>query len=188
MRIIAGKFKGKTILNTSDKKTRPPKNIVRQGIFNVLEHSKKLNFNLKDCSMLDLYSGTGSFGLESLSRGAKKVIFVEKNLNTQKILFNNIKKLNVVSQIKNYDVSVEEFLKKRNINIKVDLIFCDPPFKDQNIKLILEMIRKGSFLEKNNLIILHRHKKNKEKYPLLFKIIEQKNYGNSKIIFGMYEL
>ena len=183
MRIIAGNLKGQTILNTPDKETRPPKDIVRQGIFNVLEHSKKLNFNLKDSNILDLYSGTGSFGFEALSRGAKKVVFVEKNSNTQKILLNNINKLDVTSQIENYALSVEKFFKKK-INIKFDLIFCDPPFKDQNIELVIEMLNKGLFINKKNVFVIHRHRKNTEKYPLSFKILDQKNYGNSKIIFG----
>ena len=77
MRIIGGNFKGKKILKPVDKLTRPLKDMVRESIFNILEHSKLETFNLKKSYVLDLFSGTGSFGLECISRGVKKVIFFE---------------------------------------------------------------------------------------------------------------
>ena len=167
MRIIAGKFRGRLILPPIDKRTRPLKDRAKEGIFNILIHSKKLNINFDKTHILDLYCGTGSFGLECLSRGAKSVTFVENNLNAKRILEQNIEKLSV------------EKIKK-----KINLIFFDPPFKNKNIKLILDLIKKNKFLESKNILIMHRHKDIKEKYPYYFKISEQKNYGNSKIIFG----
>ena len=77
MRIISGIYKGKKILQPLDKKTRPLKDITKEGIFNILEHSKILNFKIKDSKILDIFSGTGSFGIECLSREAKSVTFVE---------------------------------------------------------------------------------------------------------------
>ena len=76
MRIISGKLKGKKIFIPKDKKTRPLKDLTKESIFNIINHSNKFEINLNDSNVLDLFSGVGSFGIECLSRGAKKVIFV----------------------------------------------------------------------------------------------------------------
>ena len=80
MRIISGNFKGKKILEPRDIVTRPLKDLTKESIFNVINHSNKLDLNLKSSVILDLFSGVGSFGIECLSRGVKKVIFVENYL------------------------------------------------------------------------------------------------------------
>ena len=82
MRIIGGNLRGKKILNTTDKSTRPLKDMVRESIFNVIEHSINEYVELKNAKVLDLFSGTGSFGIECLSRGAKKVIFFKFGIST----------------------------------------------------------------------------------------------------------
>ena len=79
MRIINGLYKGKTLNFIKNLKTRPLKNIVRESIFNVLKHSNFINVKINDSNVLDLYSGIGSFGLECLSRGSKKVVFIEQD-------------------------------------------------------------------------------------------------------------
>ena len=95
MRIISGKLKGKKLFLPTDNSTRPLKDMVKESVFNLLNHSNKLSFNIKDSVILDLFSGIGSFGLECLSREAKKVTFVENNPNALKILYKNINKLNL---------------------------------------------------------------------------------------------
>ena len=77
MRIISGKFKGKKILEPNDLNTRPLKDLTKESIFNVIKHSNKFTINLENSEILDLFSGTGSFGIECISRGAKFVTFVE---------------------------------------------------------------------------------------------------------------
>ena len=77
MRIIGGFLKGRKIFNPVDNSTRPLKDMVRESIFNILNHSKNESVNLKKSKILDLFSGTGSFGLECISRGASKVFFFE---------------------------------------------------------------------------------------------------------------
>ena len=96
MRIIGGHFKGKKLFEAFDKNTRPLKDLVKESIFNIIEYSQEEKINLKDSSVLDLFSGTGSFGLECISRGASRFIFenynesieiikrIQKNLNVKK--------------------------------------------------------------------------------------------------------
>ena len=77
MRIISGNFKGKKILQPKDNLTRPLKDLTKESIFNLINHSKKINLDFKNSMVLDLFSGVGSFGIECLSRGAKYVVFYE---------------------------------------------------------------------------------------------------------------
>ena len=95
MRIIAGKLKGTNLHLPQDKITRPLKDRARESIFNLLTHSNKMSFQFETSNILDLYAGTGSFGLECLSRQAESVCFVEKTKETKKILEKNIEKLKV---------------------------------------------------------------------------------------------
>ena len=93
MRIISGKSRGALLYLPKNKTTRPLKDLVRESVFNFLTHSNKIFFEIKQSYVLDLYSGTGSFGLECLSRSSRKVFFVENEKNTIKILEKNIEKL-----------------------------------------------------------------------------------------------
>ena len=79
MRIVGGNLRGKKIFSPFDKSIRPLKDLVKESIFNILEHSKKEFVNFKKAKVLDLFSGTGSFGLECLSRGDAKLVFFENN-------------------------------------------------------------------------------------------------------------
>ena len=91
MRIIAGKLKGSKLFISKNKNTRPLKDAVKENVFNLITHSKNISFELKKTSVLDLYSGTGSFGLECLSRETENVYFVENQKETFTILEKNIK-------------------------------------------------------------------------------------------------
>ena len=188
MRIISGKFKGRKILKSVDNSTRPLKDMVKESMFNIIEHSKLMNLELKNTNILDLYSGIGSFGLECLSRGAKKVFFFEKHLPTLDILKRNIEILDCKNncEIVDSDVSnLEEFDKISNYQF--DLVFLDPPYKDMNLNFILEKISKIKILKKHSFIIIHRNKNIIENYNNKLKVLRVENYGKSKIIFAKIE-
>ena len=185
MRIIAGKLKGFILHMPKNKNTRPLKDLARESIFNLLAHSNKILLQIKHSNVLDLYAGTGSFGLECLSRQAKSVCFIEKKKDAIEILEKNIEKLKVKNKIKIFFNDIFELIEKQNISeLKFDLIFCDPPFKDTNIGKLIKLIFNKDLLNKNGIIILHRNKNIKEKLPDCFKILDERIYGMSKIIFG----
>ena len=183
MRIISGKFKGRKILEPPDIKTRPLKDLTKESIFNIIEHTNKFKINLTKSNILDLFSGVGSFGIECLSRGANYVVFVENYFGVLPILKKNLISL---GSLKNYKV-IEKDVYDKSLFIKFDnkfnLIFFDPPYKDKNFIKILISIQKLNLLDKDGIIILHRHKKEKDNFPENFKIIEEKKYGISKIFF-----
>ena len=187
MRIIAGKLKGTTLHMPIDKNTRPLKDIARESIFNLLNHSNKILLRLEQSNVLDLYAGTGSFGLECLSRQANSVCFVEKRKDAVEILEKNIEKLKLKNKVKIFFEYVFEIIKKKNIfESKFDLIFCDPPFKDTNIEKLIKLIFDQNLLIKGGILIIHRKKTTKEKLPDCFRIIDERIYGISKIIFGKF--
>tara|TARA_B100001250_G_scaffold182965_1_gene157468 strand:- start:991 stop:1572 length:582 start_codon:yes stop_codon:yes gene_type:complete len=186
MRIIAGYLKGRKILDPIDKSTRPLKDMVRESIFNIIEHSKITDCPItKDTNVLDLYSGIGSFGLECISRGVKQVYFFEKYIPTLNILKKNIQTLECEDkcQIFEKDIeNIEEVLKIKNI--KFNLVFLDPPFLNKNINIIIDKIYDMKILSDNALIIIHRNKNTEEKYSKRLEELKVEKYGKSKIVFA----
>ena len=153
MRIISGKFKSVILFIPLNKETRPLKDITKESIFNTLLHFKKFPFEIKNAKILDLYSGTGSFGLECLSRDASKVTFVENNKSALKILQKNIYKLSIKKKTFIIQCPVLNYLSNiDNSNNKVDLIFLDPPYKENNIFELINNIIKANILKKNGIL------------------------------------
>ena len=184
MRIIGGSFKGIKIFEAFDKNTRPLKDLVKESILNILEHSKDIKINLNNSSVLDLFAGIGSFGLECVSRGSSKVYFVENYPQSIEILEKNIKKLSCEKSTRIFNEDVFNFFKNQKLkDEKMDLIFLDPPYKEENLKVILESITKLKLLKESGLIVLHRHKKAKDEIGNNFTIQRSVRYGISKIIF-----
>ena len=182
MRIISGAYRGKKIYEPKDLKTRPLKDLTKESIFNVLIHSKKFTLNFQETNVLDVFSGIGSFGIECLSRGVKNVVFIENYKGVLPILKKNLQNLKLV---RNYEIIEEDVYSNilTKLNKKFDIIFLDPPYREKNLEIILLEIKNSELLNKNGIIVLHRHKKVNDFYPPDFKIIEEKIYGISKIIF-----
>ena len=183
MRIIAGELKGKKLLIPLDKSTRPLKDMVRESIFNILDHSSKVSAKINNSKVLDLFSGTGSFGIECLSRGAKNVIFFENYINSLKILKQNILKLKLENKCNIYNFSAYD-LESSNLKTEIfDIIFLDPPFKDSGIQSLIDQIKSLKITDEKSLVIVHRNKKSNDGFSKYLDVIEEKNYGLSKIFF-----
>ncbi len=185
MRIISGKFKGKKIFLPKDKNTRPLKDMVKESIFNVISHSNEIEIKINNSNILDLFSGSGSFGLEAISRGAKNVTFIENYEEAVNILKKNIQELNSLELCQVIHKSCFDYLdnieSKKNM---YDIVFLDPPFKEKNTSLLIEKIIKKGILKKKNLIIMHRHKAENINFNSEVNILDTRLYGISKIIFA----
>ncbi len=185
MRIISGTLKGRLINFLKNSGTRPLKDNVRESIFNILKHSNLVKTKIKNSNILDLYSGTGSFGIECISRGAKKVNFVENDTNAFSILNENLISLSILNKSYISNNKVENILNK-DIKDKFHIIFLDPPFKDITFIQNLKLIKEKKIFMKEHMVIVHRDRKAKDNYENLIEIIETKKYGRSKIIFGIF--
>ncbi len=185
MRIISGKFRGKSIAYIKSKITRPLKDSVRENIFNIISHSNLVNISLNKSNILDLYSGVGSFGLECLSRGAKEVFFVDKDKNAISTLNTNLRTLSIKNKARVFNESVTDFLNGKHVK-KYNIFFLDPPFLDNSFSIDLELIKKRQIYKNDHIIIIHRERKSSHDFKKIINPIIIKEYGRSKIIFGKF--
>ena len=186
MRVIGGQFKGKKLIEPKDKETRPLKDLTKESIFNIINHSNKFSINITKANVLDLFSGVGSFGIECLSQGSNHVTFIEKYEGVLPILKKNLN--NLKSKI-NYEIIEADILNKfefKSLKLRYDIIFLDPPYIEKALENILNSIIENKILEDNGIIIIHRHKKEIDDFPKNFQLIDEKKYGISKIIFGYF--
>lgn len=174
MRIISGKNKGKKLKEFKGDKIRPTSDRAKESLFNILGN-KVLN-----CDFLDLCAGTGSIGLESFSRGANSVTFVDiskESLNLVKENANSIgcKETFVLSSATNFLSST---------NKKFDIIFFDPPYEFSEISTILFIIRKRKLLKENGIFIYEHKADVPSKEVSGFKINDVRKYGIA--VFDFY--
>jgi 16S rRNA (guanine966-N2)-methyltransferase len=141
MRIISGELKGRNIKYLKNINTRPLKDLVRENIFNILNHSKLIKVKLENSKILDLYSGIGSFGIECISRGAKKVIFIEQDAKASDILRENLINLSIFDKSIIYKNKIENILNNDMVE-KFNIVFLDPPFKKFDYLEDLKIIKK----------------------------------------------
>ena len=185
MRIIRGKNKGKKIIMPLDKNTRPLRDLVKESIFNLIEHSNKFNISISNSIVLDLFSGSGSFGLECLSRGAKFITFVENYVDALGILKKNISMMNGMPFSEIIENNCFELINEKKIFSKTfDIIFLDPPYKYKNINFLIDQIIEKKILKKTGIILIHRHKKDDIEITSKLNILDSRKYGISKIIIG----
>ena len=185
MRIISGEFKGRKIIFPERENTRPLRDYVKESIFNIIENSNKLKFKLQGSKVLDLFSGSGSFGFECISRRAENVIFFENYPYTLKILKKNIDQLKISKKCKVFDHDSFDLLSKKEIlDKKFDLIFIDPPYREKKINLLIENILKKKILNEKGIMIIHRHKNDDVEITKKLEILDIRLYGISKIFIG----
>lgn len=174
MRIISGEAKGRHIFVPKSDLIRPTTDRVRETLFNLLNN--KISF--EGIMVLDLYAGSGSLGLECISRGALKADFVEKNYVIKKNLERNIKLLNATNKCRIFNTSALSFSNKIKDN-KYDLILADPPFfKDDIYDVVLNLIT-NKFLHQEAEIIVERSIQTKEKDQTNFKSEPFKKIGDT---------
>lgn len=122
MRVTTGLYKGRTLRTVNDLSVRPATDRVRQTIFNVLTH----RMIMEDCKVLDLFAGSGSLGIEALSRGAAHTTFVEIGPEAIQWLETNIEMLGCEEQTSILQMDAMHFL--RQARGQFDVIFADPPY------------------------------------------------------------
>ena len=181
--IIGGQFKGKKI-RVPIKEVRPTSAKKREAIFAILESfALKEGYDLYDNKcFIDLFAGSGSLGLEAISRGAFFSYFYEVEKKVCEILSKNCQQ--IINE-KKYQVSLNNILSLKKINISYPLsaIFIDPPYKFSFFNEILLTIINSNILKKNSFIIIETSKVNVIEIPKQLIKINDKIYGNTKIIF-----
>lgn len=176
MRIISGELRGRIVKTPSSKYTRPTTDKVKESLFNYL-----VNFlNFDGFSVCDVYAGSGSLGLESLSRGASEIHFVEKNYPVVKVLEQNIEILKVKDVSRIFKMPAVRFSSLKEHNA-YNLIFADPPFFKDDIHVVVAQLLKNNFLLPDGLLIVERSVQTKKKDVEMFNIEPFKQIGDSLI-------
>ena len=173
MKVIAGKYKGRTINTINDRSTRPMLGVAREGIFNSLQ------FSFENSEVLDLFAGSGSMGIEALSRGAKYVTFIDNSIDCINQIKKNLKEYEKDYSVINLDVTnyISETTSSYNI------IFYDPPFEYLSEKVNLDIKELSSNLKDGGFIVIHRHSNSPSTVvPKDVELYKEKNYGQSKIL------
>ena len=158
MRIISGKFKGRFIKVPDSKLIRPTTDRVKETLFNLLNN--KIDFN--DIKVLDIYAGSGSLGLECMSRGAGEVHFVEKNFLIYKNLQENINSLDARTECRIFKMEALRFSQISDHD-KYDLILADPPFFTDDIYKVVDNFKSNKYLTDSGFIIIERSIQTKAK-------------------------
>jgi|Deesub1362B_J571_1020462.scaffolds.fasta_scaffold05677_3 16S rRNA (guanine(966)-N(2))-methyltransferase RsmD len=183
MRVIAGRFKGTKLFGADYADLRPLTDRAKESIFGIIQEY------LPDARVLDLYAGTGAFGIEALSRGARQVVFVEISPFVVRILKRNLTR--VRCEPKEYSIltrHVEKALPELSQKQTFDIIFADPPFRTPVAVDLLNQISKLPILRKGGLFI-YRHHQN-EDVPSAWGKLEiwrEKKYGDSVVKFFVRE-
>ena len=175
LKVIAGKFRGVQIKQPDSIKVRPTTHKIRESVFNMIQ------FNIKDSIVLDLFAGSGAYGIESISRGAMKVIFNDSSSKSMRCIKENLIKL----KINNYDSFVLDYkeLLSHKSGAKFDIIFLDPPYEESSYyETSLKLIKSLDLLESDGTIIIEKLSDITMIIPDNFIVNKQKKYGNKEII------
>ncbi|MBH37492.1 16S rRNA (guanine(966)-N(2))-methyltransferase RsmD [bacterium] len=169
MRIISGKYKGRKLMFTTNKQFRPTQDRVKESVFNII------NTQCKEALVLDAFAGSGSLGLEALSRGAKHVVFIDKCIDYVK---ENISWIEEKEGISFFKTSAISYLKKTDL--KFDLIFLDPPWEEPRLfDRALKAIFDFDILKPNGIIVCE-HKKKMIQFDT-YNCVKQVTYGKKMI-------
>jgi 16S rRNA (guanine966-N2)-methyltransferase len=178
MRIIAGSFKGRKLLSPKGSRTRPTSDRVREAIFSIVGDL------VSGAAVLDLYAGTGAMGLEALSRGARKAVFVESDTAALTCLNTNIGSCGCRDRSRVIGQSVISYLGKAAFEDGFELMFADPPYRSDLGTLTLMAISKHAKPLKRCLIILeHAPGFPPEPVPGNMNRIDTRKYGNAGVTF-----
>ncbi|MDR2599709.1 MAG: 16S rRNA (guanine(966)-N(2))-methyltransferase RsmD [Oscillospiraceae bacterium] len=174
MRIISGSARGRKLNTIIDNDIKPSSDMVKEAVFNIIQ------FDIEGRKFLDLYAGTGQFGIEALSRGAESVVFVDSNSNATKLIYENLKTCCFLSNAKVHNREVLRFLESDE---KYDCIFLDPPYDTSLVNKTINKIIEFDKLNINGIMICESRLDafiSEIKSPYLLQ--KEYKYGKIKIV------
>ena len=173
LRIISGKFGGRTIQAPDGKITHPMGDRVRGSLFSII------NSELDGADILDIFAGTGSLGLEALSRGANSATFVDRDRIACKVLNDNIKILGVEGKSKAFCMGASTWFDKNQGNF-YDIIFADPPYNNLQLSTVTRL---GGLLKPNGLMVLSYPGKGEVPPVNGIVVVDNRSYGTAALAF-----
>lgn len=181
MRIVGGKFRGKKLAVPAHQGTRPTSDRARETLFNILFHNPNLGSSvLLGKKVLDIFAGTGALGLEALSRGAGSVSFIENDFTALKVLRENLKTFDLPAlQIFEEDATHLS----RSPKTPFDLIFLDPPYRQNFLLPSLEDLYQKGWFADNAIVVMEVAKDEDIIIPSFLTLILERTSGAAKLLF-----
>lgn len=181
MRVISGKARGTKLSSIESLSTRPTLDRVKESLFNIIQN------NLKGAVVLDLFAGSGQLGIEALSRGADKAYLCDINRDAVKMIKQNLEKTKLKDKAVVINEDYKKALRTLNTNEKFDIIFIDPPYKEEiAVDSIIDIIHE-SRLKENGIMIIETDEIERDLREINkienIKIIDQRKYGRASLIF-----
>jgi 16S rRNA (guanine966-N2)-methyltransferase len=180
MRIVAGRFRGKTLLSPGDATIRPTADRVREAVFNII--ASRLGPGLDGRRVLDLFAGTGALGLEALSRGAARAVFVDNGAEARGLIRDHIEAFGVAG--------IAKLLRRDATDLGpagsfggFDLVFLDPPYGKGLGERALVSARAGGWLAPDALIVLEESREVELALPAGFAVEDRREYGAAAVHF-----
>lgn len=183
MRIVGGRFRGRTLKGPASDAIRPTSDRLRETIFNILAHG--YGDLIGGARVLDLFAGTGAMGLEALSRGAAFALFVDESAGARGIIRENVEALGVGGQSRLFRRDATR-LGPAAPNEPFSLAFCDPPYGKGLAERALASCRDGGWLSTDALVVLEEAGDAPVKLPEDFALIEKREYGEAQLVFGRF--
>ena len=176
MRVIAGIYKGATLFSPKGKQVRPTADRIREFIFSYLGDE------IVDKQVLDLFCGTGSLGIEALSRGAKEAVFVDMAVSSIALVKRNLVKVGIEAKTVRMDAA--HFLTTAHrAGRRWDFIFSDPPYDYPYFNKILQLIQKFDILSEGGAVVYESGSRDETVHSERFTITKQKKMGDTVITF-----
>ena len=181
MRIIGGKYKGLKLQPPDYPGIRPTSDRLKESLFSII-NSNKYNISIENSNVLDICSGTGSLGIESISRGAISVYFIDKDHRSINLIYKNISKLKVDDQIENNIKIIKDEATKalKSINKIFQIVLIDPPYNTNIIENCLFKLKELNLISQDSYIFAESSKTENFNYDG-YQILDKKIYGNSKL-------
>lgn len=178
MRIISGLLKGRKLKFIKDKNIRPTKDVVREAIFDTLRGW------IENKKVVEIFAGSGILGIEAISHGAKKVIFIEKEKRAIEVIRENIESLKIGKKCEIIKGDCEYEIEKLE-NLKYDLVIGDPPydFPVSKLERIMEKMVKLNILKKNGILVIEHEVKKEIPVPEGYEIIKKRRYGKTSLTY-----
>ena len=182
MRIISGTARGTKLYTLEGKTTRPTLDRVKESLFNIIQNE------IINSNFLDVFSGSGAIGLEFLSRGAKRAVLCDSSKDAIKIIKQNVQKTHFEEKVEVYNMEFTKLVERLQ-NQKFDIIYIDPPYATDFIKISLEKIIEYELVNENTKIIVETDDETRilnqiEKMDV--EITDKRKYGRATIIFLKY--
>lgn len=184
MRIIAGRFKGKSIDAPKGLVTRPTSDRVRESLFNMLEHGAP-EVDFEGCRVLDLFAGSGALGLEALSRGAKYCLFIDDDTGARAAIWRNVESLGLTGVTKIWRRDAATLGPAGNIT-PFDLVFCDPPYGKGLGETALAAAAAGGWAAPGAIAVLEERAGTLPDSLAPFEEIDRRRYGDTEIAIAKF--